>query len=77
MDPGERVVVATFPPSLGRFLDFWEGSGHRALVRMHHFDATTTLLLGRPLSVLVKSAHNSRSFLHHDICKIKQKTNKC
>ena len=73
MDPGERVVVATFPPSLGRFLDFWKGSGRRALVCRHHFDATTILLLGRVLSVHVTTAHSSRSFLHHDICK----TNKC
>jgi len=40
--------------------------------RWYHLQASTTLAIGRLLSVLVEYANGARSFVNHDICKTKQ-----
>ena len=64
MDPGERVVVAMFPPSLGRFLDFWEGptellsvldGGNISMLRRTLRSAACCLCLSRALTAADRS----------------------
>jgi len=68
IDPSERVVVATLPPSLGRFLDLWEGlavpldfsalsafGGSTSRLRRPLRSATFCLCLSRTLTAVGRS----------------------